>query len=625
MSLDIINFSKPTYSFDSNLSIDLEEIKSLLPDSLLNLYYGTVNLHTKGKGKLNSFDDLKNPDYLMDRLQGKIDLKDVKASKDSIQLDSLNLSIDYMPNHLAISKAKGTITSHNIKLQKGSLQLKLDGQLSNLKQLKASIDSIHLQTSQSQLYGNIQLENVTEPNYKLHLLSSISLQEFKHLVPDSLITNLNGSIHTEIHSAGKLYPDSIDKQIVDLICNHSQIKANCKNISLNSINPGFQLSDLSGQIKIQEDTITVYNAKASMFGINMMLDSTKIENYYHTIVQNKEQKLSINSNLYFEQINYQTIDSLLQSFSKDTDSTETKSSRNYAYEIKGKLRGDHFTYQKAKAKNISSLFNISDSIILLDKFKFDAFKGNLNNSVRYEIISDNKQYIKFYNHTESLDIAMLMNDFNNFKEYDQDYIKSEQISGILSSDLHGEVLLMGDSLVHDSTLLKGDVKLENGGLFNFKPAMELSKSTNIEELDNMHFKTIESKVFVFKNAVYIPQTEIKSNAMDISAYGMQSFNDDYEYHLRVYLGEVLRGKTKRIREKQEKQENKPDGGTSGLTSLFLVSKNIDGKAHSGLDTKKGRAKMKTKIKLQQVVLDFLFHPKLVDFDTKLEDKPTKHE
>ncbi|PXY02283.1 hypothetical protein DF185_06455 [Marinifilum breve] len=625
LSFDIVNLDKPSYKFDSNLSIDLEEVKSFLPDSLMKLCSGTANVHTKGKGKLNSLDELQNPDYLMNRLQGKIDLKDVKASKDSIQLDSLNLLLDYKPNQLAISLAKGTITSHNIKLKKGSLQLNLEGKLSNLKQLKASIDSIHLQTNQSLLSGNIQMENVTEPNYKLHLLSDINLQEFKHLIPDSLITNLNGSIITEIHSAGKLNPDSIDKQIVDLVCNHSQIKANCKNISIKSTNPSIQISDLSGQFKIQEDTITLHNTTASAFGINMNLDSTKIGNYYHTIVENKEQKLSIYSSLHFDQINYQTIDSLLQSFSSDTDNAETKSSRNYSYEIKGKLRGDHFTYQKAKANNISTLFNISDSIVLLDKFEFDAFKGNLNNSVRYKIISDNKQIVNFYNHTENLDIAQLMKDFNNFKEYEQEYIKSEQISGTLSSDLHGEVLLMGDSLVHDSTLLKGDFKLEDGGLFNFKPAMELSKSTNIEELDNMHFKTIESKVFVFKNAVYIPQTEIKSNAMDISAYGMQSFNDDYEYHLRVYLGEVLRGKTKRIREKQEKQENKPDGGTSGLTSLFLVSKNIDGKSHSGLDTKKGRAKMKTKIKLQQVVLDFLFHPKLIDFDTKVEENPTKHE
>jgi hypothetical protein len=211
-----------------------------------------------------------------------------------------------------------------------------------------------------------------------------------------------------------------------------------------------------------------------------------------------------------------------------------------------------------------------------------------------------------------MDISNLLEEFDDF---DQEEINHKQLNGLFSTKMDGRLLMLGDSLVMDSIKVKGDMTLEDGGLFNYLRAMELADFTNLDELDNIRFKTMKTKLFIFKNAIYVPQTDIRSNAMDITAYGMQTFGEDYQYHLRIFLGEILHGKTERIRKKQEKMEDNPDEKGSGLTSLFIQSSSINGKSKNGLDNKKDRLRMKTKIKVQEGILNIIFHPLLVNFDT----------
>jgi hypothetical protein len=67
--------------------------------------------------------------------------------------------------------------------------------------------------------------------------------------------------------------------------------------------------------------------------------------------------------------------------------------------------------------------------------------------------------------------------------------------------------------------------------------------------------------------------------------------------------------------KQAELENNPESNKKEPRSLYVVSYSLDGKMKNGLDNKKMRQKMNMKIKLQKKVLNVIFHPKLVNFDT----------
>ena len=105
--------------------------------------------------------------------------------------------------------------------------------------------------------------------------------------------------------------------------------------------------------------------------------------------------------------------------------------------------------------------------------------------------------------------------------------------------------------------------------------------------------------------------------------GMYSFGEDYEYHIRMFLGEVLSSKSKSNLRKQAKDDGFGDDVemdekelTKGRTSIYLVSKSEDGKEKAGFDTKQDRANMKAKVNLQKQMVDMRFHPALVKYNTE---------
>jgi hypothetical protein len=627
LDFTIKDLTQPLYTFNSDIHLNLAELNSLIPDTLVQKIKGEIQANINGKGKLTSWDQLQDPDYLRQNSKANIKITNLSCQKDSnLAIETVSAQLSYNQDSIRIEKLKGSLPAQHLNIRNTSLLAHLKGKMSNLSHFGLDIESVQLETNYCKLLGTISLNNLTKPNYKLSCQSSFDLAEIKKLIPDSLITDVSGQVDFNIVSTGQIHPDSISNEVADLFLNKSETLINFRDMSVLLPDPMMNIDQFSGQISLKRDTLRINQTMGVFNGMDFKVDSTQILNYYNTLIDNKAEQLSVVGSLHFGDIDYALVDSLMNNYQEKSANPKQEvevKPRNFNFEVKGNLSCNSFKYKNAKFTNINSLFNASDSLYIFDQFEFNAFGGKVNNSIKYSIVSDNRQSLAVKNNTEQIDIHQLLKDFDNFKEFEQDYIVADQISGKLTTDLHGQFLLLGDTLVNDSTMVKGNLKLENGGLFNYEPAQELSKFTNITELDNMKFKTIESQVFVFKNAVYVPQTEIKSNAMDISAYGMQTFGEDYEYHLRIYLGEILYGKTKRIREKQEKKKNKPDGGTSGLKSLFVVSKSINGETKNGLDSKKARMRMKTKIKLQNVVLDIIFHPKLENFETGVNRTYTK--
>jgi hypothetical protein len=124
-------------------------------------------------------------------------------------------------------------------------------------------------------------------------------------------------------------------------------------------------------------------------------------------------------------------------------------------------------------------------------------------------------------------------------------------------------------VLFDKIIVKGDFKLENGAIYNYEPLSELSKMPipGLKDLDSLIFQTLNSQVFIYRNEIYFPKTDIITNATDISAYGMQSFNEDYEYHLKLYLRDIFFSKNKKLLKEQgfeDKGDENKKGERKGL-------------------------------------------------------------
>jgi hypothetical protein len=250
----------------------------------------------------------------------------------------------------------------------------------------------------------------------------------------------------------------------------------------------------------------------------------------------------------------------------------------------------------------------------VDQFQFDAFGGHLNTSANYIIKPDNRAIIQMKNNITRMDIKKLLEDFNDFEKFYEPSIRSENLSGLLTCDFYTRADVLGDSLDQDALRVKGDFQLEEGGVYNFEPATALSEKTNINELDNIQFKNLNSQVFIMKGAIYVPQTYISSTALDITAYGMQEFGTDYEYHLKLHLSDILVGKSDKLLKEQAKRGDIAEKDERN-NAVYMMAYSEDGKAKTGFDKKKFQSAMKTKIRLQEALLKVRFHPEMFKFET----------
>jgi hypothetical protein len=159
--------------------------------------------------------------------------------------------------------------------------------------------------------------------------------------------------------------------------------------------------------------------------------------------------------------------------------------------------------------------------------------------------------------------------FRTFHNFGQSFLKAENIKGTLSGSL--SLLFPLDSLLkfHIKTLTaEGKYYLVNGALINFDPVKQLSSFIELSELENISFDQLNNDFFIRNNYLYIPQMEVNSSAADLSVNGKHSFDNDYEYHVKILLSQILSKKRAKNKSKISEFGVVEDDGL-GRTSLLL--------------------------------------------------------
>ncbi len=622
IAFSILDLDNPKYDIKTQLELDLEEFVSYIPDSLAEDISGRVKLSLATKGIMPDSVDERFADYLLDNSTASLHLSDVYLKKDSnLTVNHLNAEVNYKPGRMDIEKLNVQVPSYGVKLKNSSLNARFEGSVNDLSTLNLYLDRYYLNTGKSDLTGDLQLYNLESPEYALDCQLQVDLKEIASFLPDTLVTNMDGKIQAQIISNAKLNLDSLDGEIMDLVFNKGSYQLELDAVSLAMADyPDYQVENMSGKMTMNRSGIRLDKFAGRAAGIDFAIDSTHIENLYATAILNRPEKLKVDTRINLGDLDYAHLMALIPNDSSQVNSTESieddvpHEPTNYTMEIKGVARVRSFTYDSVYLQNISTLFNVQDSVYTADQFKFDAFNGHVNTSAKYILKPDDRAIIQMRNSISGMDIRKLLEDFNDFEAYYEPSIRSENISGLLSCNFYTRLDMIGDSLVEDALRVRGDFELVDGGVFDFEPATELSKKTNINELDNIQFKNLSSQVFILQRAIYVPKTYISSTALDITAYGMQGFGEDYEYHLKLHLSDILIGKSKKLLKEQEKIGDIASGDDRNK-AVYMVSYSIDGNDKTGFDKKKLQSAMKTKIRLQETLLKLRFHPEMFKFDT----------
>lgn len=228
---------------------------------------------------------------------------------------------------------------------------------------------------------------------------------------------------------------------------------------------------------------------------------------------------------------------------------------------------DEFIFRDFRAKNIRGIVNYKPRMFTLNSITFLSMDGSVTGGGAIIQKLNNDFLFQAQTSFENINISDLFFSFNNFS---QDFITNKHLKGSLSgtlnfiSEWNNDFALITEKIVADSK-----IQITGGELVNFAPMTSLSRFIEVEELRHVRFSKLQNEIFIRNQIVTIPSMEIQSSAFNMTISGTHSFNNQFNYRLRVLLSDVLFAKAKKAKKENEQYAIIEDDGV-GRTILPLV-------------------------------------------------------
>jgi hypothetical protein len=285
-----------------------------------------------------------------------------------------------------------------------------------------------------------------------------------------------------------------------------------------------------------------------------------------------------------------------------TASLESSPSKKRAFNMPDDLdldirfKIDTLQYKTFSSSDISGELNYTPGLLTFKSFKMQSLNGVISGNA---FIFQNNS--KAFNTKGSLNVTHvdINRAFTTFNNFGQTFIKAENLRGVLSGSV--SMILPLDSMLNPGLKFvsaEGSFVLENGALIDFDPVKELSSFIELSELENISFDRMENDFFIRNNIFYIPQMDVKSSAATLSVNGHHDFDNNYEYHVKMLLSEILSKKRKKNRSSVTEFGAVEDDGL-GRTSLLLKITGRGEEVKVGYDIKTAGTALKNNIKTEQ--------------------------
>lgn len=656
ISFSILDIDKPKYVINTLLDIQVGEFKHFIPDTLLKDIDGNIRAELSTKGELP--DSIGNDfiDQVMANSSANLILSNFNIDVDTkLTIKDFSTSIFYKPNSLIVKDFNVEVPAYDFGLKNTSINAGFKGSINNTSKMKVNLKSYHLETKGAVVTGNAKIKNLDNPVYEFESKVVTDLKEAKVMLPDSLLKKLDGTITLNVKSKATLNMDSLSTQYLDIVFKNSEFNMILEDISAEYFDePLYTIDHFNGIVNMTPDAVTIENMSGVAGGVSFAIDSTEIWNTYEVFVLGREKEMvTVQTNIALGEI---TNDLLHAFMTTETDEKEesgvsqqsgarTKEEvaekkpemqdstvtpllpdlQEYGiphFLVRGKMSVDKIEYEKNVLDDISLKFRFADSLYVIDEFKLKTCGGEINTSVLLNARGRfwEKPTIDIRNYITGLDVKELLMRNDNFGDTSLTY---EKVNGILTSEMHLRVFYENGDWPTDRIRAQGFFTLEDGHIYDYEPLVDMSKSVGsivaggLKELDKLDFNTLKTSFFMYKDKVYIPKTDVVTSSMDFSAFAMHGLDGEYEYHLKLHLGDVLTGKSEKLMKEQARQ-NKKDGGTVERSGIKLVSMKKEGKKKNGFDNEKLEKQFLKDLNKQQGWLRLLFNPLLVNFSTDLD-------
>ncbi|MFN5323503.1 MAG: AsmA-like C-terminal region-containing protein [Bacteroidota bacterium] len=425
------------------------------------------------------------------------------------------------------AKANPEGTNYNISELNGS------GTFISRKSNAAPYESLVLKSIAANLEGapfqlNMNLEDFSNPKLDLTLKLDADLDVLSRFYKPDTIEALQGSISADISFNGiakekSTYRSSGSIRFANagFVWKGSQTGMSGLNGILHLRGNDMVLESLAGRIGNTDFTVTgSFNNLMSYF----LLDDQRIE----VEAAFKSDKVDL--------------DEILAggSSKSDTFSLDLTDKHRFVLDVSiGSL-----TFRKFNSTSIDGTIVVSESKVSSPGLEFSTCGGEIRLSGSIDESSVDSVRTSCVAQIRNVDISRLFQQMGNFG---QTTLVDRNLKGRLSAKVDFSSRWDKQlNLDEKSVFAKGDITIENGELIQFKPMLALSKYLKGSDLETIRFSNLTNTIEIRDRKIIIPVMDIRSSAMDLTASGTHTFDNMVDYHLGLYLSQIIGRKVRQM-------------------------------------------------------------------------------
>jgi hypothetical protein len=425
----------------------------------------------------------------------------------------------------------------NRKTKSKLSHISIDGSFSgnNPRNYTLQINTFDSRLSTGRIYGSLKIKDFKLPAFSLDLNSTINLNNLNHFINNETIEYLTGAVQASIKAQGFL--NSVQITPSQLLSKITSGNIEFENCSFKFKENDYAFQDINGKMRIN-NSISFQDFALTINQTNFLMTGN-IDNLFNYL---SDSVSVINSNLYL----YSKIidgNSFVGAQSKSSDTAVLLFPRRIS--IKAVINADEIRLGKFDASSLKCEFKYEHEVLNINNFKLNYIDGSISGNTLIKKESDSLVFVDCYSELNQINIQELFVSCNNFG---QDFILSDNLRG----KLQGKVNFSADwdtrlHFIPSSLIAQADLEIINGELLKFDPMLSLSKYISVDELKHIRFKTLKNTLYIADQKIRIPEMQINSSAFKIALSGTHSFDNEFDYRLKVALSDVLFNKAKRKR------------------------------------------------------------------------------
>lgn len=479
------------------------------------------------------------------------------------------------------------------------------------------IPSLTANLSGHKIKADFRIDDLENAFLTFHASTQLDLAQIKPFITADTLEQLSGNLAMNVYYSGKLSQlQNISKDRLYEVKASGNIDVSHLYFKLKN-NP-LAFSDMSGNFILKNEDVAIENLSGKISSTDLKMNGV-FKNFIPFLLV-KDQPGDFIADVVSNNL---AMDELLVNKSTVSSPEDT----SYIMKFNPRLTCDlnvaigNMQFRKFQASAIRGHIHLDRQVISSRDLTFKAMDGNVQMNATINASRRDSIQMNCDARFARLDITRLFYELENF---DQTTMTDKNVKGRISADVQLSSMWSKDLTINSSKVISTcDITIENGELNNFTPIQALAKYIHVPDLKNIRFSTLTNKIAIRDRIIFIPNMEINSSAINISANGTHNFDNIVDYHIKLLLSDVLGKKMKS--NSTEFGEIEDDG--LGRTMLMLSMKGPVDNPKFAYDHKAAVQKIKTEINKESLNLKAMFKEEFGSGkkDTVKTSKPKKKE